>query len=63
MESQNPALEAEIARTAALAREMLDAYVEWGGQIEWSKETSLATYRDIIDFINFRMERLKAASD
>jgi hypothetical protein len=56
MESRSPDLEGEIARTTALAREMLDSYVKWGGHVEWSKETSLATYGDIIDFVNFRME-------
>jgi hypothetical protein len=56
MESRTPAVEAEIARTITLARSTLDAYVEWGHQVEWSKEVSLATYADIIDFINFRLE-------
>jgi hypothetical protein len=37
---------------------MLAAYVDWGDQIEWSKEVSLAAYSDVWVWCPDRILRL-----
>ena len=53
--SQNSALEAEITRVQSATRQMLNAYVAWGGQIKQG-EVFLDVYHEVVDFVNFRME-------
>ena len=53
--NSTPAIAAEIDRVNQLTQSMLDAYVNWGSQYKIG-DVEYLVYRDVIDFVNFRME-------